>query len=93
VAELAQRVDVTEEGSSRAQSHTSSEVLVVLGAAASIELYHGERVQRLRVRTNRRLGHQRRSAPSVLQTVESNLQSIQYSLTIIRGMFKACEMG
>lgn len=57
VAQLAEGVDVAEEGSSGAEGHAGSEVLVVLRTAAAVELNHRQGVERRRVRINRRLGH------------------------------------
>ena len=57
VTKLAKRVDVAQKSRTRAQGHAGSQVLVVFGASATVELNHGERVQCLRVRANRRFGH------------------------------------
>ncbi|GER44786.1 heat shock protein HSP20/alpha crystallin family, partial [Striga asiatica] len=73
VAEFPEGVDVSEEGGAGAEGDAGAEVLVVLGAATSVELDDGERVEGRRVRCNRGLGHQGCAAPSVLQAVESNL--------------------
>jgi len=75
MTKLTQRVDVTEKSRACAQRHTGPKVLVVFRAAASVELYHRERIQRRRVRVHRRLRHQRRAAPSVLQTIKPNLHT------------------
>lgn len=66
VPELPERVDVAKKRGSGAEGHAGSEVLVVFGAAAAVELDYGEGVERRRVGANRRLGHQRGSASSIL---------------------------
>jgi len=75
MTKLTQRVDMSEKSRACAQRDSGPEVLVVFCAAASVELYHGKRIQRRRVRIHSRLRHQRRAAPSVLQTIKPNLHA------------------
>lgn len=83
VAELAEGVDVAEEGRPGAQRHPRAQVLVRLRPAGAVELYHGQGVERRGVGGYSRPGHERRPAPPALHAVEPDLQSFLILNTLV----------